>query len=430
MAGHALGLPVFGILMGAEPLHAALEGGIVGAIALLTFLPRASPRIQTVIASFGLMSCSAILTHLSGGYIEAHFHFFVMLGVIFLYEDWLPYVLSVAYVALHHGVAGTLDPASVFNHPSAIADPWPWAGIHALFIVGLSTALIIAWNVIDRSRQAERNAQDAEKRALAEARDLRRQIGAQEKMAALGTLVAGLAHEVRTPLTIVSTNAALIELKTKKAAMPAPTAEGLTMHVREIHSSVERMNSLVLQLRKFHRLGGSDREDARLDAVVKEAVDLFLAANRVTPHIRVELDRVVSQRLNVLGVQQVVLNLLSNAVDAVDPAAGRVAIRTTQTEAGPALIVTDNGVGMTPDALTRAFDPLFTTKKDGTGLGLSIVKRIVDDHRGSIHIASVPSEGTTITVQFAPTPKAAVAMPVALDASDAAHPTERPTASA
>jgi PAS domain S-box-containing protein len=91
------------------------------------------------------MSSSAILVHLSGGYIEMHFHFFVMLVFLALFQDWTPYMLAVAYVAIHHGVIGVLWPEDVYNHADAFAAPWKWAGIHAFFVLWSCLGSVIAW---------------------------------------------------------------------------------------------------------------------------------------------------------------------------------------------------------------------------------------------------------------------------------------------
>jgi hypothetical protein len=79
--------------------------------------------------------------------IEAHFHFFAMVGIITLYQDWIPFGLAIAFVALHHGAAGTIDRGSVYNHYAALNNPWKWAIIHGLFVLGASTASIYAWRM-------------------------------------------------------------------------------------------------------------------------------------------------------------------------------------------------------------------------------------------------------------------------------------------
>jgi len=82
-----------------------------------------------------------------GGTIEAHFHFFVVIPILILYQDWGPFLLALIYVVVHHGLLGALDPASVYNHPAAIAHPWRWASVHALFVIGASVASIVGWRV-------------------------------------------------------------------------------------------------------------------------------------------------------------------------------------------------------------------------------------------------------------------------------------------
>lgn len=161
LALHAVALPLFGLYMGVQWSHSLLEGGVVALLALAASWNRLHRRVQSSIACLGLITCSAILTHLSGGYIEAHFHFFVMLGVIALYQDWIPFLLSIAYVALHHGTIGMIDPGSVYNHPAAFAQPWKWALIHAVFVLGLSAANLVTWRAHEEARAQTRRVLDA-----------------------------------------------------------------------------------------------------------------------------------------------------------------------------------------------------------------------------------------------------------------------------
>jgi hypothetical protein len=82
---------------------------------------RLSKLVRSAIATFGLVACSALLVHLSGGLIEMHFHFFVVIGVITLYQSWVPFLLAIVFVVLHHGVVGVLHPEAVYNHPEVVA---------------------------------------------------------------------------------------------------------------------------------------------------------------------------------------------------------------------------------------------------------------------------------------------------------------------
>jgi two-component system sensor histidine kinase/response regulator len=146
--------PVFGygwelsfgaLFRGDTVLHTVAEGLVVAACALMASRKEASRTLRASLVGLGLVSSSAILVHLSGGYIELHFHFFVMLVFLALYQDWVPYGLAVLYVAVHHGVVGVLWPREVYNHAAAISAPWTWAGIHAFFVLWSCVGSIIAW---------------------------------------------------------------------------------------------------------------------------------------------------------------------------------------------------------------------------------------------------------------------------------------------
>lgn len=94
-----------------------------------------------------------MLVHLSGGYIEAHFHFFVVIVVLTLYEDWLSFALAMAYVVAHHGLVGVADPGAVYNHPDALAHPWKWALVHGLFVGAAGAAAVVSWRMNEGPRE-------------------------------------------------------------------------------------------------------------------------------------------------------------------------------------------------------------------------------------------------------------------------------------
>src|SRR5258705_863418 len=126
-------------------LHVVGEGLVVASFGAFACWRRLGRTVQATLVGFGVMSSSAILVHLSGGYIEFHFHFFVMLAFLALCQDWIPYLLAVAFVAVHHGVVGVLWPQSVYNHEAAFNSPWTWAGIHALFVLWSCVGSVVAW---------------------------------------------------------------------------------------------------------------------------------------------------------------------------------------------------------------------------------------------------------------------------------------------
>lgn len=156
---HVVGVPLYGVYLGA-PLRLSLGGGgLLGLIAILAQLPAVGRRLQASIATFGLMTASALLVHLSEGRIELHFHFFVMMSVIVLYQDWLPFLVGVQFIVLHHGVVGTLMPDMVYGHADGQAHPWTWALIHAGFLLAECVALLYFWRVNERAQEDTRRSE-------------------------------------------------------------------------------------------------------------------------------------------------------------------------------------------------------------------------------------------------------------------------------
>ncbi|HEX3831716.1 MAG TPA: HD domain-containing phosphohydrolase [Solirubrobacteraceae bacterium] len=119
----------------------------------------ASHTWRSVGASLGLLTGAATLVDISGGLIEMHFTFFVIIVVLTLYEEWLPFLLAVAFVLIHHGIMGTIDPGAVFGDAREAHDPWAWAGIHAMFMALAGIAGITAWGLNERVRDRMRATQ-------------------------------------------------------------------------------------------------------------------------------------------------------------------------------------------------------------------------------------------------------------------------------
>lgn len=162
---HAIVLTGMGVVRDFGVVHSVLEGGVVAALAVASM--RGSVRLRSATATLGLISASAILVHLSGGVIEAHFHFFAMIGIITLYQDWVPFGLAIGFISVHHGVASALDAGSVYNHYAALNSPWKWAVIHAAFVLGASVANVYAWRLNEE--------------AASEAEGYRRQLDERER---------------------------------------------------------------------------------------------------------------------------------------------------------------------------------------------------------------------------------------------------------
>lgn len=172
---HIPGIAIYGVATGNTVWHSSLEASIVALFAIGAAVPGMAPRARAAMTTVGLVASSGILVHLSGGLIEMHFHFFIMVAVVTLYQDWIPFLLAIGFVVLHHGSMGVLDVTSVYNHPDAMRYPWKWAAIHGLFITGQSIACLAAWKVNELGMERERKARIDLERAnldLAEAQSM------------------------------------------------------------------------------------------------------------------------------------------------------------------------------------------------------------------------------------------------------------------
>ena len=253
----------------------------------------------------------------------------------------------------------------------------------------LSGAVVMLADLTDR-RKAEAD--------LATARV---ELARSERLVAMGTMVSGLAHEIRTPLTFIANHLgvlrAQLDAAERNGTLP-PSLASSGANIDEALAGVDRVNALVVDLRKFVRTEPGERRLVRLEEQVQEALHLFEAANRgrvverdlrPTPPIHAEP----------LQLQQVVLNLLENAA-AASPPGGRLWIATASEGGFVELSVRDEGIGMLPEVRARVFEPFFTTREEGTGLGLAIVRRLVETHGGRIEVDSEAGRGSTFRVRL------------------------------
>jgi two-component system, NtrC family, sensor kinase len=248
-----------------------------------------------------------------------------------------------------------------------------------------------------------------------------------DRLASVGTLASGIAHELGTPLGVVLARARLIE---EDPALPKTT----TGSARAIADQVERMSRIIRQLLDFARsgksLGLTTREPVDLGAIARSVVTLVQPlAHKHQVRLAVEEAEHVFARGDSGLLQQVLLNLLMNAVQAMDRP-GAITVSTTTSEATPPpglnlpagryahLQVEDQGPGIPTEVLRRIFEPFFTTKEvgEGTGLGLSVVWGIVREHDGWIEVHNVPEGGARFDVY----------LPAALAAQAAARPAVAP----
>jgi signal transduction histidine kinase len=288
-------------------------------------------------------------------------------------------------------VAGTFTEIAAHDaHRHLVAIIWNQAGACAIY-------LLIVWAVTMVRRFVD---EERRKRALAVS-----QLRHAERLNVIGTLAAGVAHELGTPLNIILGNAEILEDEKVSRERVRKAAEA-------IRQQSKRMTAIISHLLEFGRRGGSSREAADLDELVAHAASL-LRSTATRSHCEIVYARPsapVPVDVNASEIEQVLSNLVLNAVQAM-PDGGQVRMACTRESARDEqgvettlaqVTVEDEGSGIAPADLPQIFDPFFTTKGvgKGTGLGLSISYGIVQDHGGSIDVASVLGKGTRFTVRL------------------------------
>jgi len=239
------------------------------------------------------------------------------------------------------------------------------------------------------SQQVEEKMQQT----TADLRKTEAQLIRSEKLAALGQLAAGIAHEIRNPLTSINI---LIHSLREKPSDEEVHREDLRVIEEEIH----RINEIVDQFLRFAKPAPPLLQEADLVSLFEETLQLLkpqIEKQRIT--VQKEFNALPSTVLDREQMKQVVLNLLLNALQAMSGGGLlRLSGQVLEDNRWIQLSVQDTGVGIPPEDMNKLFDPFFSTKEGGVGLGLSIAHRIIDQHRGKIQIESTPGQGTLFTL--------------------------------
>jgi two-component system NtrC family sensor kinase len=229
---------------------------------------------------------------------------------------------------------------------------------------------------------------------------LESQLAQADKLSSIGLLAAGVAHEINTPLAVISSYAQMLSKQLKSDARLGPVLDKIT---QQSFRAAEIANGLL----NFSRTSTTEFRETNLNQVIRDTLSL-LEHQFKTAQINVDLDLVEALPFingNPGKLQQVFLNLLLNAKEAM-PEGGRLRVATLFNGHVEA-IVTDSGAGIAPEHLKRIYDPFFTTKttpkpgdRRGTGLGLSVSYGIIQEHAGKIHVESAIGSGTTFHLEF------------------------------
>ncbi len=229
--------------------------------------------------------------------------------------------------------------------------------------------------------------------------ELEAQLTQAEKLSSIGLLAAGVAHEVNTPLTVISSY-------TQMLAKQVRGDDRLGMLLEKITQQTFRASEIVNGLLNFSRTSGTEFREIDLNQIIHDTL-VLLEHQFKTAQVQVQLD--MHESMQILGnpgkLQQVFLNLFLNAKDAMT--GGGTLHVTTVTNGHACVTITDSGSGIAPEHLNRIYDPFFTTKtapkqgeRRGTGLGLAVTYGIIQEHAGKISVESQIGLGTTFHLEF------------------------------
>jgi signal transduction histidine kinase len=371
---HVPFLAVVGWNTGVERGHGIAEIGLVMVLLLLQSLSERRVA-KAVLVSLALVTCSALLVHFTGGLIESHFHFFVVLPLISLYRDWRPMAVALFYVLVHHSLTGVISPELVFNHPAAIANPILWAVIHASYVLMLMAVILAYWRFSENLEGAL--AREEGLRLHAEEEKLRLETGRLESLVrSKDEFVASVSHELRTPLSAVLGFAQI--LRDESQSLTAAERMELTITIaNEANDIAGIVEDLLVAARSEIGALHVTRVPVDLRANVAQVVEVMSPTSQAS--IRIGLQ---APSLKAVGdpvrVRQIIRNLLSNAIRY---GGERITVDIVALGGSVLLAVSDDGPGIPHGEQERIFEAYEIAHDPGSqpssvGLGLAVARRL------------------------------------------------------
>ncbi len=302
----------------------------------------------------------------------------------FASEVYLAFVLLIAIHALYFGLVTGLVTAIGSTVLYALVGRWPPPP--SLFGLRSGFFLLTGVGIGILSEQARRQREALERR--------QEQLMRSDRLATVGELAAGLAHELRNPLAGMAGVLRVLEGQ-------FPTGDERRSLLGDVQAQIVRMNKTLTDLLQQTRAAKPERTPADVNVIVEQCLRFVPRSGgvEVVAHLDPSLPEL---QVDVNLLHQAFLNIIVNARQAM-PSGGRLTVRTCVRSLGRRMVevsIADTGPGIPAEQLTRIFQPFFTTKPQGTGLGLAIAARIVEQHGGRILVDSTAGHGTTFTVDL------------------------------
>lgn len=236
---------------------------------------------------------------------------------------------------------------------------------------------------------------------LRQHRELEERLKEAERLSAVGKLASGIAHEIRNPLNFISLSIDHIRSRLGGGHTEG-TAEAMAL-MANIKDEIHRLNGMIENFLSVGKPLTLNKQDVNVAMLVRDVADLA-RQKALEQGIEIVIDdraQAVHLKADRVQIKTCLMNVVLNAIQAM-PHGGHLRVSTTflPVAGSVEVVVSDTGPGIEEDALTKIFDPYFTTKKLGIGLGLAITKKIVEEHGGQIHVRSRLHEGTTVTISL------------------------------
>jgi signal transduction histidine kinase len=379
---HIPGLFIMGVVRGYPIPHLLLELTVPATCVVFGRMSR-NRRLAAFFVTAGLVFCSVVLVHLSGGSIEAHFHFFVLIGLIALYQDWVPFLWNVMFTVLSHGVGTVINANLIFGHEAAQNRPWTWAVIHGVAVLAACVGVIIFWKHTEQEQ--ERNVRLVADLAAADA----------QRREAMSELLVNLARRNQSLLNRQLEVITDLEVREREP---------------DVLEELFRLDHLATRIRRNAEsllvLSGDDPA-RRWGKPVPLADVVRAAAAEVEDYRRVEV--LVNDHLEVTGravadLAHLVAELIENATTFSPPSSEvRVRSHLTPGESGAIVLsIEDSGIGMPEDDLRRANALLAEAPEVDLGrstmLGFHVVARLAKRYGLGVRLAPTPGGGVTAMV--------------------------------